>query len=107
MADIDIAQYGNVERYEDEFLGHDDVQLLSSSDGVALFFSKLRYNVAHTRIQQTFASMGIRSDNLRASIKSIEQIASHEDFDKFTVYLFEVRSLTVAIRSELAQQFRD
>ena len=95
-----------IDRYEDVLLTYDDVQLLSSRENVAAFFSSLHYNTDE-RVTQTTAAMGFTSDHMRSNIKHIERIALHEDFDPFSVYLFELNRLTVAIRNEIVRGFRN
>src|SRR5690242_8901531 len=77
-----IAYEKDVDLYEDVPLDYDDIQLLSSRDGVAAFFSMLHYNTDE-RVEQTIAAMGFTAESLRSAIKYIERIAYHQDFDSF------------------------
>jgi hypothetical protein len=51
----------DIDRYEDVLLTYNDVQLLSSRENVAAFFSSLHYNTDE-RVTQTTATMGFTSD---------------------------------------------
>ena len=75
-------------------LSYNDVQALSSRDALAAFFARLGYNT-NDRLIQNIAAMNITSDPLRAAITHIERLASH-DGRMFEVYLFELKSVTVA-----------
>jgi TaqI-like C-terminal specificity domain/Eco57I restriction-modification methylase len=95
-----------IERYEDVLLTYDNVQQLSSRESVAAFFSALHYDT-DARVEQTTAALGFSSDALRGAIRYIERVAFHEDFDAFSVYLFELTRMTVAVRNEIVRGFRN
>jgi TaqI-like C-terminal specificity domain/Eco57I restriction-modification methylase len=101
-----MAYEKEIERYEDVLLTYNDVQLLSSRESVAAFFSALHYNT-DARVEQTTTAMGFSSDALRGAIRYIERVAFHEDFDAFSVYLFELTRMTVAVRNEIVRGFRN
>ncbi len=101
-----MAYEKEIDRYEDVLLSYNDVQLLSSRESVAAFFSALHYNT-DKRVEQTTAAMGFTSDHLRGAIKYIERVAFHEDFDSFSVYLFELTRMTVAARNDIVKGFRN
>jgi hypothetical protein len=101
----DLADNEELERYNDVFLTREDVQSICCPDTLAALFTKLHY-ATDTRLEQTPTTLDITSERLRAAIKYIERIAYHHDFEGLAIYLFELRSLTVAIRTELVQNFR-
>jgi hypothetical protein len=100
-----LADNEDLERYNDVFLTREDIQPICSPDTLAALFTKLHY-ATDTRLEQTPTTLDITSERLRAVIKYIERIAYHHDFEGLAIYLFELRSLTVAIRTELVQNFR-
>lgn len=79
------------------------VQALNNADAVAGFFTQLGYNTS-ARTPQTAANLGI-SEALSRPIKRIELLADHDRL--LQVYLFEVRSVTVAHIRGLASHFRN
>ncbi len=85
---------------------YNDVQLLSSRDTLAAFFSSLHYNTDE-RVTQTTDAMGFTSEQLRSAIKHIERLAYNTDFDSFSIYLFELSRLTVALRNDIVRGFRN
>src|SRR6266536_1653866 len=101
-----MAYEKEIDRYEDVLLSYDHVQQLSSRKDVVAFFSTLHYNTDE-RVEQTTAAMGFTSEHLRSAIKYIESVAFHEDFDSFSVYLFELNRLTVAVRNDIVRGFRN
>ena len=90
--------------HDDIELSHDAIQTLSNAEGVVKFFTTLRYDTTE-RIEQTLQAMHFTSEKLRSEVQRIVRIASHDE-GLFEVYLFEVRSLTVALRNEIVQRFR-
>jgi hypothetical protein len=84
-------------------LGHADIQALSSADAVAAFFERLGYNT-NVRASQTPANLGITADSTLRPIKKIELLADQEGL--LQVYLFELRSVTVAHTRAVANAFR-
>ncbi len=84
-------------------LGYADIQALSDADGVAAFFERLGYNTSVRRIQ-TPANLGITADSTLRPIKKIELLADQEGL--FQVYLFDLRSVTVAHARAVANAFR-
>src|SRR5450755_2879292 len=95
-----------IERYEDVLLTYDNVQQLSSRESVAAFFSALHYDT-DARVEQTTAALGFSSDALRGAIRYIERVAFREEFDAFSVYLFERTRMTVAVRNVFVRGFRN
>ena len=97
--------YNDIQNTHDDIeLSHDAIQNLSNAEGVVKFFTTLRYDTTE-RIEQTLQAMHFTSEKLRSEVQRIVRIASH-DAGLFEVYLFEVRSLTVALRNEIVQRFR-
>jgi len=84
-------------------LGYADIQALSDADAVAAFFERLGYNTSVRRIQ-TPANLGITADSTLRPIKKIELLADQERL--LQVYLFELRSVTVAHTRAIANAFR-
>ncbi len=92
---------------QDYDLSREDVQLLASRDALAAFFAKLGYDT-NVRLVQNVNAMGITGETLRASIKHIERLANREALGLlFEVYLFELKSVTVAVTQAIARGFRD
>ncbi len=90
---------------EDYELSREDMQLLSSRDALAAFFAKLGYDT-NDRLIQNVAAMGFTSDNLKSAITHIERLAS-QDGRMFEVYLFELKSVTVAHTQAIVRAFRN
>jgi hypothetical protein len=90
---------------EDLELSREDIQLLSSRDALTAFFAKLGYDT-NDRLIQNVAAMGFTSDNLKSSITHIERLAS-QDARLFEVYLFELKSVTVANTQGIVRAFRN
>ena len=90
---------------QDYDLLRDDVQLLASRDAITAFFAKLGYDT-NQRLLQNVSAMGIGNDTLKANIRHIERIAS-QDAGFFEVYLFELRSVTVANTQGIVRALRD
>lgn len=80
-----------------------DVQALHDADSIAAFFANLGYDT-RARIPQTAANLGI-SDPVQRRIKHIELLADQERF--LQVYLFELKSVTVADLKAISRAFRD
>jgi len=90
---------------EDLELSREDIQLLSNSNALAAFFAKLGYDT-NDRLVQNVAAMGFTSDNLKSAITHIERLAS-QDARLFEVYLFELKSVTVANTQGIVRAFRN
>src|SRR5207237_9069354 len=90
---------------QDYELSRDDIQLLSSRDALAALFAKLGYDT-NDRLVQNVAAMGFTSDNLKAAITHIERLAS-QDGRMFEVYLFELKSVTIANTQGIVRTFRN
>ena len=90
---------------EDIELSREDIQLLSNSDALAAFFAKLGFDT-NDRLTQNVAAMGFSSDNLKATITHIERLAS-QDARLFEVYLFELKSVTIANTQGIVRAFRN
>src|SRR5437588_12911053 len=89
---------------QDYELSRDDIQLLSSRDALAALFAKLGYDT-NDRLIQNVAAMGFTSDNLKSAITHIERLAS-QDARMFEVYLFELKSVTIATTQGIVRAFR-
>src|SRR5204863_7048664 len=67
--------------------------------------AKLGYDT-NDRLVQNVAAMGFTSDNLKAAITHIERLAS-QDGRMFEVYLFELKSVTIANTQGIVRAFRN
>jgi hypothetical protein len=90
---------------EDLEITREDIQLLSSRDALAAFFAEFGYDT-NDRLVQNIAAMGFTSDNLKSAITHIERLAS-QDARMFEVYLFELKSVTVATTQGIVRAFRN
>ncbi|MFL5591806.1 MAG: hypothetical protein ACJ8DI_29730 [Ktedonobacteraceae bacterium] len=90
---------------DDYELSREDIQDLSSRDALAAFFAKLGYDT-NDRLVQNVAAMGFTSDNLKSAITHIERLAS-QDARMFEVYLFELKSVTIANMQGIVRTFRN
>jgi hypothetical protein len=90
---------------DDYELAREDIQLLSTRDALAAFFAKLGYD-NNDRLVQNVAAMGFTSDNLKTAITHIERLAS-QDARMFEVYLFELKSVTIANIQGIVRAFRN
>ncbi|NWJ98958.1 MAG: hypothetical protein HXX20_24730, partial [Chloroflexi bacterium] len=92
---------------EDYELTSSEVQELSGRAALAAFFARLGYNT-NARLVQSASAMGFSGsgDNPKTAISYIERLAS-QDNGRFEVYLFELKSVTVATTQALVRHFRD
>src|SRR5207302_7952451 len=90
---------------QDYELTRDEIQLLSSRDALAALFAKLGYDT-NDRLIQNVAAMGFTSDTLKSAITHIERLAS-QDARMFEVYLFELKSVTIATTQGIVRAFRN
>jgi hypothetical protein len=72
---------------------------------VAALFAMLGYNT-EARLTQTTEAMGLTDENLKHEVRPIERIADQEN-GALTVYLAELRSMTVANTQALARALRN
>jgi len=94
---------------DDRDLKSPDIQVLSSRDSIAAFFSSLGYNTddkSGARIKQSVSALGITPDTIAKTIKHVERLADQEN-GTLQVYLFELSSVTVMAIRALARAFRD
>jgi hypothetical protein len=82
-----------------------DIQALESREQVAALFAMLGYNT-EARLTQTTEAMGLTGENLKHEVEHIERIADQEN-GALTVYLAELRSMTVANTQALARALRN
>jgi hypothetical protein len=80
-----------------------DIQDLASADAVTAFFARLGWNTNVRRPQQP-EHLGLDSDAARRPIRSLELVASQPD--DFYVYLFHLRSVTVAHTGAVVRALR-
>ncbi len=90
--------------FADIELAPHDIQELNHSDALVSFFARLGYNT-DARTVQTPGNLGITAEGTLRPIKKIELIADQEGL--FQVYLFELKSVTVAQTRALARIFRN
>jgi hypothetical protein len=90
---------------EDYDLSPSEIQELSGRTALLAFFARLGYNT-NAHLIQSSAAMGFSGDNLKAAINHIERLAS-QDGGLFEVYLFELKSVTVATTQALVRNFRN
>lgn len=81
-----------------------DILSLASADDVVRFFAKLGYNT-NVRTKQTPANINITGDEISRQISSVELVADQEGL--LQVYLFELRSVTVAATQTIARALRN
>ena len=91
----------------DKNLKRNDIQTLSSKEGIAFFFSSLGYDT-EVRLPQTATALGITAASLQRQIKDIEQLAVQDDgAEALYVYLVELTSVTIAATQSLARALRN
>ncbi|HVF59170.1 MAG TPA: hypothetical protein VNJ70_05095 [Thermoanaerobaculia bacterium] len=81
-----------------------DLQSLADADSFVALFTRLGY-ATRARSPQTTSSLGISAESLVRQILRAERLADHEGL--LQVYLFEVKSVTVALTRGLARVFRN
>lgn len=94
---------------DDRDLKPPDIQVLSSRDSIAAFFSSLGYNTddkSGARIKQSVSALNITPDTIARTKKHVERLADQEN-GTLQVYLFELSSVTAAAVRALARAFRD
>ena len=91
----------------DKDLKCNDIQTLSSREGIASFFAILSYDT-EAHLPQTATALGITAASLQRQIKNIEQLAVQDDgAEPLYVYLVELTSVTIAATQSLARAFRN
>jgi len=81
-----------------------DIQEAGNADALVGFFARLGYNT-DARTPQTPANLGITAAGTARPIKRIELLADNDG--ELQVYLFELRSVTVAHTRALTRAFRN
>lgn len=81
-----------------------DIQDLASADAIAAFFGRLGWNT-NKRCQQQPEHLGLDSEAALRPIRSVERVATQQD--DFHVYLFHLRSVTVAHTGALVRALRN
>ena len=74
-------------------------------DNLNMHFAKLGYDT-NERLVQNVAAMDFTSDSLKSAITHIERLAS-QDGRMFEVYLFELKSVTIASTQGIVRTFRN
>ncbi len=80
-----------------------DLQGLGNADAIAALFTRLGYNT-NERVKQTAEALRIAGE-LKDRVQKIERISSDENL--LQVYLFELKTVTVANTKDLSRVFRD
>jgi len=83
-----------------------DIGVLENAEQVVHFFAHLGYDVDQN-IALDHTSLGMDSEDLRQQIRSIHLIGKDPEDEEIVIYLFEVRSVTVALTQTLARRFRE
>ena len=83
-----------------------DIDVLENAEQVVHFFAHLGYDVDQN-IALDHTSLGMDSEDLRQQIRSIHLIGKDPEDEEIVIYLFEVRSVTVALTQTLARRFRE
>ena len=82
-----------------------DIAAVENAQEVVHFFAKLGYDVSgETRL--TAESLSIENEDLRHHIKHIRKIGVDPADAEIEIYLFELRSVTVAVTHAVMRQFR-
>jgi hypothetical protein len=88
-------------------LSREDIQELSGRDGLVALFAKLGYDT-NVRLEQNVGAMGITNETLKNAIQHIERLAQFQVAGLLLeVYLFEVKSVTVAVTQNIVRLFRN
>jgi hypothetical protein len=81
-----------------------DVLELSSADAICAFFARLGYDTSRRIVQQP-GHLGITAEGTAGPIRKVELVADERGL--LQVYLFELKSITVALRDgRMAQRGR-
>ena len=83
-----------------------DVGQIENADQLVNFFARLGYNVDQS-IRLDHAALGVDSADLRQQILAIRRVGEDPADGDIVIYLFEVRSVTVALTQAIARRFRD
>lgn len=82
-----------------------DIAAVENAEEVVHFFAKLGYDVSEaTRL--TSDSLSIENEDLRHHIKGIRKVGVDPADAEIEIYLFELRSVTVAVTHAVMRQFR-
>ncbi len=84
----------------------DDIGQLVNADQVVHFFARLGYDVDES-IPLDHAALGMDSETLRHEIRNIRLVGRDPEDADIVIYLFEVRSVTVALTQTIARRFRE
>jgi hypothetical protein len=85
-------------------LSRSPIQETSNADAVAAFFAELGWNTS-PRIEQTPGNLGITAGSTLKPIDRIELLADQDTL--LQVYLFELKSVTVAQTRALVRSFKN
>ena len=87
-------------------LTNTDVGQLEDADQVVHFFARLGYNVDHN-ILLDHAALGMDTADLRQQLKQMRLVGKDPVESDIVIYLFQVRSVTVALTQQIARRFRE
>lgn len=92
-------------KFNDLQLTQNDIGILENSGRIINLFNQLGYNVSDsTKVDPTL--LNITSDDLKLQINAIYKVGTDPDDEEIEIYLFEVRSVTVALTQATSRQFR-
>jgi hypothetical protein len=83
-----------------------DIGQIENAGQVGGFFARLGYNV-NGAVKLDHAALGMDSADLRQQIKHIRRVGEDPVDGDIVIYLFETRSVTVALTQSIARRFRE
>ena len=95
----------NETQLDDRILTAQDIAGLENLDALINFFAFLHYNVDDAT-PMAHVALGMDSEELRYDIQRIHKIGADPADGEVEIYLFEVRSVTMALTQTLARRFR-
>ena len=83
-----------------------DIGQIENAKQVDGLFARLGYDVSDA-IDLNHAALGVDSEDLRQQIKRIRRVGEDPVDGDIVIYLFETRSVTVALTQTIARRFRE
>ncbi|MFQ5595761.1 MAG: DNA methyltransferase, partial [Anaerolineae bacterium] len=93
-------------RTNDHQLTAGDIGVLENAGQVVHFFAQLGYDV-DASLPLDHAALGMDTEDLRQQIRAIRRVGQDPTDGDIVIYLFEVRSVTVALTQQIARRFRE
>ncbi|RLT36734.1 MAG: hypothetical protein DWI57_14410 [Chloroflexi bacterium] len=90
----------------DKLLSAADIGQLENADQIVHFFARLGYDVDDSLLLD-HASLGLDTADLRQQLTAIRRVGADPVDGDVVVYLYEARSVTVALTQQIARRFRD